>query len=112
MLAEVELDLGKYDFAGIHAERAMRQADDSHIQARALYVFAKVRLLAKDFEAANRYATQCFILMDDEVYSPMAMAISAKAFKGLGQADRASQVLYELGSKYPKWLAQHPEAKE
>ena len=112
MLAEVELEQGKFDFAGIHSERAMRQADDSHIQARGLYVYAKVRLEAKDYEAANRYATQCFILMDDEVYSPMAMAISAKAFKGLGQTDRASQVLYELGSKYPKWLAQHPEAKE
>ena len=71
-----------------------------------------MKLEAKDYEAANRYATQCFILMDDKVYSPMAMAISAKAFKGLGQTDRASQVLYELGSKYPKWLAQHPEAKE
>ncbi len=112
MLAEVELELGKYDFAGIHSERAMRQADDSHIQARALYVYAKVKLDAKDYEAANRYATQCFILMDDDVYSPMAMAISAKAFKQLGQTDRSSQVLYELGSKYPKWLAQHPEAKE
>ncbi|MBR4673248.1 MAG: tetratricopeptide repeat protein [Victivallales bacterium] len=111
MLAEVELELKKYDFAAIHAERALYKADDDHIHARSLYVLAQVKLVAKDFEAANRYATQCFILMDDEVYSPMAMSISAKAFKGLGQDDRARQVLYELGSKYPKWLAQHPEAK-
>ena len=111
MLAEVELDLKKYDFAVIHAERALYQLDDDHIHARSLYVLAQVKLVAKDYEAANRYATQCFILMDDEVYSPMAMSISAKAFNGLGQDDRARQVLYELGSKYPKWLAQHPEAK-
>jgi hypothetical protein len=63
-------------------------------------------------DAANKLATQCFILFSDPEYSPKAMGLSIQAFVAMKQPERANEVLRELSGKYPDWLAAHPEIPE
>ncbi len=112
-LAEAQLIQKRYTTALISAGKALEGASKPSVQARALYVMAYVRLNEeKRPDAANKLATQCFILFNDPEYSPKAMGLSIQAFVAMNQPERAKEVLRELGSKYPDWLAAHPEINE
>ena len=112
-LAEAQLVQKRYTSALISAEKALSNSDKPSVQSRALYVMAFIRLNEeKRPDAANKLATQCFILFSDPEYSPKAMGLSIQAFIALKQPDRAKEVLRELGSKYPEWLSAHPEVSK
>ena len=109
-LAEAQLVQKRYTAALLSAEKALEGATKPSVQARALYVMAYVRLNEeKRPDAANKLATQCFILFNDPEYSPKAMGLSIQAFVAMKQPERAEEVLRELSSKYPDWLAAYPE---
>ena len=112
-LAEAQLIQKRYTAALISAEKALESSSKPSVQARSLYVMAYVRLNEeKRPDAANKLATQCFILFNDPEYSPKAMGLSIQAFIALKQPEKAGEVLRELSSKYPDWLAAHPEIPE
>ena len=109
-MAEAQLVQKRYTAALLSAEKALEGASKPSVQARALYVMAYVRLNEeKRPDAANKLATQCFILFNDPEYSPKAMGLSIQSFVAMKQPERANEVLRELSSKYPDWLAAHPE---
>ena len=112
-LAEAQLIQKRYTSALISAEKALASSSKPSVQARSLYVMAYVRLNEeKRPDAANKLATQCFILFSDPEYSPKAMGLSIQAFVAMKQPERANEVLRELSGKYPDWLAAHPEIPE
>jgi len=112
-LAEAQLLQKRYTSALISAEKALATSSKPSVQARCLYIMAYVRLNEeKRPEAANKLATQCFILFNDPEYSPKAMGLSIQAFVAMKQPERANEVLRELSGKYPDWLAAHPEIPE
>ena len=109
-IAEAQLLQMRYTAALLSAEKALEGASKPSVQARSLYVMAYIRLNEeKRPDAANKLATQCFILFNDAEYSPKAMGLSIQAFVAMKQPERANEVLRELSSKYPDWLSAHPE---
>lgn len=114
LLAEAQLAMGDADRAVISAEKALKFTDgEPRAQARTLYVMAYIRLkIEKRPDLANRFATQCYILLDDKVYSPKAMVLSMEAFMASGKSDKAREVFNELKAKYPQWLDEHPDVKK
>lgn len=114
LLAETQLSMGETERAVISAEKALNEVDgDVRSRARSLYVLAHIRLkVEKRPELANQFATQCYILLDDPIYSPRAMIISMESFLAMGKPVLAKEVFKELNGKYPSWLAEHPDVNE
>ncbi|MBR0459744.1 MAG: hypothetical protein IJJ26_10950 [Victivallales bacterium] len=111
LLAESQLVRGDPEKALVTAGKAQSAAPgSSRAEARTLYLLSFLYLNhEKKPEAANRFATQCYILLDDELYTPAAMVVSARCFLAEGQRARAEAVCKELASKYPVWYSEHPE---
>ena len=109
LLAEASLQLGQIDMATIYATQTLNSKEnDDTTQARALYVRAFICLNnEKRYDAANQYATRCYIMMDHPYYSPRTMEISIKAFTALKNTKMADTVREELRSRYPAYYAQH-----
>lgn len=111
ILAETYLKMNQPDLALIYADRALSSPDnDETSHARALYVRAYIALhVEQRYDAANQYATQGYILLNHPQYTPLMMEISIRAFLGMKNRNMALSVLKELRTRYPAFLAQHPE---
>lgn len=108
LLAEIELQLKNNDQALLCAGKALKigGVDDGRQQARARWVTAKV--LFEDENSPSQalpYAVKCFILADDDVYSPRAMLLATRIFLALERRRDALATWHELAAKYPSWAA-------
>lgn len=108
LLAEIELQLGNNDQALLCARKALKTdgGDDARQLTRARWVTAKV--LFEDENSPSQalpYAVKCFILAEDDVYSPRAMLLATRIFQALGRRRDALATWQELAAKYPSWAA-------
>jgi TolA-binding protein len=106
LLAEMELQLGHHDQALLCAGKALKSSgtDDARHLTRARWVTAKV--LFEDEKSPSQalpYAVKCFILADDDGYSPRAMLLATRIFLALGRRRDALATWHELAGKYPTW---------
>lgn len=108
LLAEIELSLGHQDQALLCAGKALKTAgaDDVRQLTRARWVMAKI--LFEDEKSPSQalpYAVKCFILAEDDVYSPRAMLLATQIFLALDRRKDAMATWRELEAKYPSWAA-------
>ncbi len=105
-LAEVQMQIGKTDLALRNAEKALKESDGGgRDTARALWVLANI--LHKDNpKEALSYATRCFVLMEDDVYSPKTLLLSVRIFMAMGRPNDARMSWQELEKRYPAWAAE------
>lgn len=108
LLAEIELQLKNNDQALLCAGKALKAGgvDDGRQLTRARWVTAKV--LFEDENSPSQalpYAVKCFILADDDVYSPRAMLLATRIFLALERRRDALATWHELAAKYPSWAA-------
>ena len=108
LLAEAFYNKKEFERAAFEAEQAISipQASPKN-KARALIILTKIRLFVeKKPKLANNFATQCYILYEDSLYSPLAMFLSAECFRQQRMDAEAEQVMHELREKYPTWTIQ------
>jgi len=106
LLAEASYDLQHYDqaFAAVEKCFSAGTGDGGNLRSdtRARWIMARLLFeVEKDPANALPYSIRCFVLADDELYSPQAMELAIRISLALGKEQDARGTWAELQQKYP-----------
>ncbi len=104
LLAEASYALQHYDQAFAAVEKCFKEATDGNLRAitRARWIMARLLFeVEKDPENALPYSIRCFVLANDELYSPKAMELAIRISLALGKEKDAKGTWAELQQRYP-----------
>jgi len=104
LLAEASYALQHYDQAFAAVEKCVNEADNGNLRAitRARWIMARLLFeVEKDPQNALPYSIRCFVLADDELYSPKAMQLAIRISLALGKEKDARGTWAELQQRYP-----------
>ncbi len=104
LLAETSYARQDYDQAFAAVEKCFSLDQDSNPRAatRARWVMARLLFeVENDPKNALPYSIRCFVLADDDLYSPKAMELAIRISLALGQKNEAKNTWLELQQRYP-----------
>lgn len=104
LLAEASYAMQHYDQAFAAVEKCFSAGEGGNLRAdtRARWIMARLLFeVEKDPTNALPYSIRCFVLADDELYSPKAMELAIRISLALGKEQDARATWSELQQKYP-----------